>query len=69
MRAAQGEVLNLGVKPELIDRAAELAGKNHTDFVLEGCAPGGGGHDSESRIELIRRVAPPEPMWSANERW
>ncbi len=32
------EALNLRIKPdvrELIDRAAELAGKNRTDFVLE----------------------------------
>src|SRR5436305_14816911 len=43
MRAAQGETgrreaLNLRIRPEvreLIDRAAELAGKNRTDFVLE----------------------------------
>ena len=42
MRAAQRETgkreaLNLRIKPqvrELIDRAAELAGKNRTDFVL-----------------------------------
>lgn len=43
MRAGQGhtgqrEALNLRIKPEvreLIDRAAELAGKNRTDFVLD----------------------------------
>ena len=43
MRAAQREAtkreaLNLRIKPqvrELIDRAAELAGKNRTDFVLD----------------------------------
>ena len=43
MRAAQHdagkrEALNLRIKPqvrELIDRAAELAGKNRTDFVLD----------------------------------
>jgi len=43
MRAAQQErgkreALNLRIKPqvrELIDRAAELAGKNRTDFVLD----------------------------------
>src|SRR5438445_13800704 len=35
---AKREALNLRIKPqvrELIDRAAELAGKNRTDFVLE----------------------------------
>jgi uncharacterized protein (DUF1778 family) len=43
MRAAEDgavkrEALNLRIKPqvrELIDRAAELAGKNRTDFVLD----------------------------------
>jgi len=43
MRVTQGEdtrrkALNLRIKPqvrELIDRAAELAGKNRTDFVLD----------------------------------
>lgn len=43
MRAAQREsakreALNLRIRPhvrELIDRAAELAGKNRTDFVLD----------------------------------
>jgi uncharacterized protein (DUF1778 family) len=37
-RAATRDSLNLRIKPELrslIDRAAELAGKNRTDFVLE----------------------------------
>jgi uncharacterized protein (DUF1778 family) len=37
-RAAKRVALNLRIKPqvrELIDRAAELAGKNRTDFVLE----------------------------------
>lgn len=36
--ASKREALNLRVKPqvrELIDRAAELAGKNRTDFVLD----------------------------------
>ena len=36
--AAKREALNLRIKPqvrELIDRAAELAGKNRTDFVLD----------------------------------
>jgi uncharacterized protein (DUF1778 family) len=36
--ATKREVLNLRIKPEvrgLIDRAAELAGKNRTDFVLD----------------------------------
>ena len=36
--ASQREALNLRIKPqvrELIDRAAELAGKNRTDFVLD----------------------------------
>lgn len=35
---ARREALNLRIQPqvrELIDRAAELAGKNRTDFVLE----------------------------------
>jgi len=35
---ARREALNIRIKPqirELIDRAAELAGKNRTDFVLE----------------------------------
>jgi uncharacterized protein (DUF1778 family) len=37
-RTATRNSLNLRIKPELrglIDRAAELAGKNRTDFVLE----------------------------------
>ena len=37
-KKAKRETLNLRIKPELrglIDRAAELAGKNRTDFVLE----------------------------------
>jgi uncharacterized protein (DUF1778 family) len=36
--ATKREALNLRIKPqvrELIDRAAELAGKNRTDFVLD----------------------------------
>ncbi len=36
--ASKREALNLRIKPqlrELIDRAAELAGKNRTDFVLD----------------------------------
>lgn len=36
--AARREALNIRIKPqvrELIDRAAELAGKNRTDFVLD----------------------------------
>jgi len=36
--AAKREALNIRIKPrvrELIDRAAELAGKNRTDFVLD----------------------------------
>jgi uncharacterized protein (DUF1778 family) len=37
-KAPKREALNLRIKPqvrELIDRAAELAGKNRTDFVLD----------------------------------
>jgi len=37
-QAARRESLNLRIKPpvrELIDRAAELAGKNRTDFILD----------------------------------
>ena len=37
-RAVKREALNLRIKPqvrELIDRAAELVGKNRTDFVLD----------------------------------
>ena len=37
-RATTRDTLNLRIKPELrglIDRAAQLAGKNRTDFVLE----------------------------------
>jgi uncharacterized protein (DUF1778 family) len=37
-QAGKREALNLRIKPqvrELIDRAAELTGKNRTDFVLE----------------------------------
>lgn len=37
-RAGKREALNLRIKPEtreLIDRAAEFAGKNRTDFVLD----------------------------------
>lgn len=37
-KATHRESLNLRIKPELrglIDRAAELSGKNRTDFVLE----------------------------------
>jgi uncharacterized protein (DUF1778 family) len=36
--AAKREALNIRIKPhvrELIDRAAELSGKNRTDFVLD----------------------------------
>ena len=36
--AARREALNIRIKPqvrELIDRAAEIAGKNRTDFVLD----------------------------------
>jgi len=36
--SARREALNIRIKPqvrELIDRAAELAGKNRTDFVLD----------------------------------
>ena len=36
--ASRREALNIRIKPqvrELIDRAAELAGKNRTDFVLD----------------------------------
>jgi uncharacterized protein (DUF1778 family) len=36
--AARREALNIRIKPQvrdLIDRAAELAGKNRTDFVLD----------------------------------
>jgi uncharacterized protein (DUF1778 family) len=38
MASAKREALNIRIKPqvrELIDRAAELAGKNRTDFVLD----------------------------------
>jgi uncharacterized protein (DUF1778 family) len=37
-QAAKREALNIRIKPqirELIDRAAELSGKNRTDFVLD----------------------------------
>jgi len=37
-KIARREALNIRIKPhvrELIDRAAELAGKNRTDFVLD----------------------------------
>jgi uncharacterized protein (DUF1778 family) len=37
-QAARRDALNLRIRPqvrELIDRAAELAGKNRTDFVLD----------------------------------
>lgn len=38
LRAGKREALNLRIQPkvrELIDQAAELAGKNRTDFVLD----------------------------------
>lgn len=71
---AKRETLNLRIKPELrglIDRAAELSGKNRTDFVLDAAR-----HAAEdtlldrtvlavsSRIyaEYLRRLdAPPQP--------
>ena len=73
-RTAARDTLNLRIKPELrglIDRAAELAGKNRTDFVLEAArraaedalldrtmfnvSPG-------AYVEFLKRLdAPPEP--------
>jgi uncharacterized protein (DUF1778 family) len=76
-RAATRDSLNLRIKPELrslIDRAAELAGKNRTDFVLE--AARRAAEDAlldrtlftvspEAYAEFVKRLdAPPRP----NER-
>src|SRR4051812_42774768 len=76
-RAAARDSLNLRIKPELrslIDRAAELAGKNRTDFVLE--AARRAAEDAlldralfsvspEAYAEFVKRLdAPPRP----NER-
>jgi uncharacterized protein (DUF1778 family) len=76
-RAATRGSLNLRIKPELrglIDRAAELAGKNRTDFVLE--AARRAAEDAlldrtvfsvspEAYAEFLKRLdAPPRP----NER-
>jgi uncharacterized protein (DUF1778 family) len=76
-RAATRDSLNLRIKPELrslIDRAAELAGKNRTDFVLE--AARRAAEDAlldrtlfsvspEAYAEFLKRLdAPPRP----NER-
>jgi len=76
-RANTRDSLNLRIKPELrslIDRAAELAGKNRTDFVLE--AARRAAEDAlldrtlfsvspEAYAEFVKRLdAPPRP----NER-
>ncbi|HEU0082118.1 MAG TPA: DUF1778 domain-containing protein [Bradyrhizobium sp.] len=76
-RTATRSALNLRIKPELrglIDRAAELAGKNRTDFVLE--AARRAAEDAlldrtvfavspEAYAEFVKRLdAPPRP----NER-
>jgi uncharacterized protein (DUF1778 family) len=76
-RATTRDSLNLRIKPELrglIDRAAQLAGKNRTDFVLEAAR-----HAAEDALldrtvfsvspkayaEFLQRLdAPPQP----NER-
>jgi uncharacterized protein (DUF1778 family) len=76
-QTATRSALNLRIKPELrglIDRAAELAGKNRTDFVLE--AARRAAEDAlldrtlftvspEAYAEFVKRLdAPPQP----NER-
>src|SRR3954453_24217884 len=76
-RTPPRDALNLRIKPELrglIDRAAELAGKNRTDFVLE--AARRAAEDAlldrtlftvspEAYAEFVKRLdAPPQP----NER-
>jgi uncharacterized protein (DUF1778 family) len=76
-RATTRDSLNLRIKPELrglIDRAAQLAGKNRTDFVLE--AARRAAEDAlldrtvfsvspEAYAEFLKRLdAPPQP----NER-
>jgi uncharacterized protein (DUF1778 family) len=79
MRAAQREsarreALNLRIKPqvrELIDRAAEVAGKNRTDFVLDAALRVAEGtlldrtafavSPKACRQFLARLDAPPEP--------
>ena len=73
-RTAIRDTLNLRIKPELrglIDRAAELAGKNRTDFVLE--AARGAAEDTlldrtvfsvspKAYAEFLKRLdAPPQP--------
>ena len=74
---AKRETLNLRIKPEvrsLIDRAAELAGKNRTDFVLDAARQAAESAvldravlrvSPEAYAEFVARLdAPPQP----NER-
>jgi uncharacterized protein (DUF1778 family) len=73
-RTAARDSLNLRIKPELrglIDRAAELAGKNRTDFVLD--AARRAAEDAlldrtvfsvspKAYVEFLKRLdAPPQP--------
>lgn len=73
-RTATRDSLNLRIKPELrglIDRAAQLAGKNRTDFVLEAARRAAEdalldrtvfGVSSKAYAEFLRRLdAPPRP--------
>ena len=73
-RAPTRDSLNLRIKPELrglIDRAAQLAGKNRTDFVLEAARRAAEDAlldrtvfsvSSKDHAEFLRRLdAPPRP--------
>jgi uncharacterized protein (DUF1778 family) len=76
-QAAKRDTLNIRIKPEvrgLIDRAAELVGKNRTDFVLDAARHAAEDAlldrtvfvvNSKAYAEFIARLdAPPQP----NER-
>lgn len=73
-RAATHDTLNMRIKPELrelIDRAARLAGKNRTDFVLEAARRAaedalldrtGFSVSPEAYAEFLKRLdTPPQP--------
>ena len=73
-RATTRDTLNLRIKPELrglIDRAAQLAGKNRTDFVLEAARRAAEDAlldrtmfsvDAKAYAEFLKRLdAPPQP--------
>jgi uncharacterized protein (DUF1778 family) len=74
LRTAKRDTLNLRIKPELrglIDRAAELSGKNRTDFVLDAARHAAEDAildrtvftvDAKAYAEFVTRLdAPPQP--------